>query len=198
MKKIWNFRQPDWVKERRNEVFRTYPQVRRFVESKERFFKILMVLIAILSVVKIISQVFFYGTYGFAYLLPNVFGCFLYLYALDECMASSLDSVRRGCLWILGLFLLNVVMGGYSIWQIYAVSGGNLFAYFVGVVALYPWMAVLLFSDVLGAVFFLAGLILFAWMFLVPENKKMGKVYDEMMTLRQSAKKETKEDSEVR
>lgn len=193
MKKIWSFKQPDWVKERRDEVFRTHPQVRRFVESKERFFKILMVLITILSVVKIISQVIFYGAYGFAYLLPNVLGWFLYLYALDECMASSLDSVRRGCFWIFGLFLLNVIMGGYSIWQIYAASGGNLLAYFVGVVALYPWMAVLLFSDVLAIVFFLADFVLFAWMFLVPENKKMGKVYDEMMTLRQPAKKGAKE-----
>lgn len=188
MKKIWNWRQPDWVRQRRDEVFRQHPDIRHFVEVKERLFKVLMGYIVLQSLVKIATMILLKGAFGIFFVFASIAGCFLYLYVLDECMSSSLDSVKRGGWWMLGLFVFNIIFSGQSLLQTILYSGGRVFSYMFLVVSQYPWMLVVFLFDIFSWTFFLVIIVIFIWMMWVPKNRAMAEQYDEMMTVRQQVK----------
>lgn len=188
MKKIWNWRQPDWVRQRRDEVFRQHPDIRHFVEIKERLFKVLMGYIVLQSLVKIATMILLKGAFGIFFVFASIAGCFLYLYVLDECMSSSLDSVKRGGWWMLGLFVFNIIFSGQSLLQTILYSGGRVFSYMFLVVSQYPWMLVVFLFDIFSWTFFLVIIVIFIWMMWVPKNRAMAEQYDEMMTVRQQVK----------
>lgn len=188
MKKIWNWRQPDWVRQRRDEVFRQHPDIRHFVEVKERLFKVLMGYIVLQSLVKIATMILLKGAFGIFFVFASIAGCFLYLYVLDECMSSSLDSVKRGGWWMLGLFVFNIIFSGQSLLQTILYSGGRVFSYMFLVVSQYPWMLVVFLFDIFSWIFFLVIIVIFIWMMWVPRNRAMAEQYDEMMTVRQQVK----------
>lgn len=188
MKKIWNWRQPDWVRQRRDEVFRQHPDIRHFVEVKERLFKVLMGYIVLQSLVKIATMILLKGAFGIFFGFASIAGCFLYLYVLDECMSSSLDSVKRGGWWMLGLFVFNIIFSGQSLLQTILYSGGRVFSYMFLVVSQYPWMLVVFLFDIFSWIFFLVIIVIFIWMMWVPRNRAMAEQYDEMMTVRQQVK----------
>lgn len=188
MKKIWNWRQLDWVRQRRDEVFRQHPDIRHFVEVKERLFKVLMGYIVLQSLVKIATMILLKGAFGIFFVFASIAGCFLYLYVLDECMSSSLDSVKRGGWWMLGLFVFNIIFSGQSLLQTILYSGGRVFSYMFLVVSQYPWMLVVFLFDIFSWIFFLVIIVIFIWMMWVPRNRAMAEQYDEMMTVRQQVK----------
>lgn len=188
MKKIWNWRQLDWVRQRRDEVFRQHPDIRHFVEVKERLFKVLMGYIVLQSLVKIATMILLKGAFGIFFVFASIAGCFLYLYVLDECMSSSLDSVKRGGWWMLGLFVFNIIFSGQSLLQTILYSGGRVFSYMFLVVSQYPWMLVVFLFDIFSWTFFLVIIVIFIWMMWVPKNRAMAEQYDEMMTVRQQVK----------
>ena len=190
MKKTWIWRQPVWVRQRRDEVFRQYPNIRQFVVTKERLFKVLMGYSVVQSLVKMVTMLLVNGMYGIFSVFASIAGCFLYLYVLDECMSSSLDSVKRGGWWMLGLFVLNIIFYGQSVLQMIQYSGGKVFTYLFVIVSQYPWMLVACIFDLFSWAFFLVIIGIFIWMMGVPKNRAMAEQYDEMMTVRQQVRGE--------
>lgn len=190
MKKTWNWRQPNWVRQRRDEIFRQYPHIRQFVVTKERLFKVLMGYTVVQSLEKMVTIILINGVLGVFSVFASIAGCFLYLYVLDECMSSSLDSVKRGGWWMLGLFLLNIIFSGQSVLQMLQYSGGRVFTYLFVIVSQYPWMLVVFIFDLFSWAFFLVIIGIFIWMMWVPKNRAMAEQYDEMMTVRQQVRSE--------
>lgn len=110
------------------------------------------ILMVYIVMVKAASIILFSRICDISYIIISVAGIFAYIYALKECMSGSMDRVKRGVWWMVGLFVFHLLTDGLPNAWISFFTRGRTFLTFVGQD---PWMAAVLVCSLLGWIFFL-------------------------------------------
>ncbi len=159
--------------ERRAEIFKEYPELKKFVQKKELCLRFLILFGAMLFAGRaIIVRGITGGSVG-AMIFGFLMGYGLYFIFLLACMSHQFKiSAMAGVLCICN-FALNYITSFQKLSQY-----GNPVEIFQEVMRVQPVVAIL---DLMPVIFFAFVLVFIIWLLAVPKNRRFAMQYEELL-----------------
>lgn len=167
------FAQAEQRIQRRNEVLAEYPEIGKFVKTKEKCIKLLLLIGIVLYVLRAIVIVSMSEVSAGALIFSFFMGYGLYFILLMSCMSFSVKA--QNCSVIFCVYILYTTVKKNI--EIIGVSG-NLIKVYQEAFKVNPWVVI---SDAGMIVFFLLVCIVVIWSVFIPKNRRISKQFEELL-----------------